>query len=302
MRFVDITPHSAELIFQGKKPFVMTDIVDDDLKSVEQSDAGFNIVFFRNSDTRKVIGQAKVIACYQLMYTDISFSQNQNLLAERYRFAKEVYLRWCRENHIRPNMNEGWFKSKKFRKFFDEAGFQPIYDYALMFVDEVDFAIPLEYEWFIKIAESAKETFLSYTKELKQFRNEPYDSEDALEEFHSARNNNFCTFDDLISDDEYIGFLIMGVPPNCNPNCHRYIQDIYIKPQYRRKGYGEYLIKNYCRLVKGDYCLFIIDDNLPAKAFWEHIASELGTQLTVLNDEYNDVPKCTQYTFSVVNK
>lgn len=58
-----------------------------------------------------------------IFYVNYGHEESEEQYLEKYstlpRFlaVKEIYLRWCSEKNLKPNMNEGWFKSKKFHKY-----------------------------------------------------------------------------------------------------------------------------------------------------------------------------------------
>ena len=50
-------------------------------------------------------------------------SDNQGYAKERHRLIKALYVEYCLKRGQYPNMNEGWYKSEKFKKYMQEIGF-----------------------------------------------------------------------------------------------------------------------------------------------------------------------------------
>lgn len=72
--------------------------------------------------TGKVVGDVKILGSYSLHYGDLKYSDTE-LVKERFYCIKTLYVHWCELKGIKPNMNEGWFKSKKFLRYKKEIGF-----------------------------------------------------------------------------------------------------------------------------------------------------------------------------------
>lgn len=73
-----------------------------------------------------------------------------------------------------------------------------------------------------------------------------------------------------------VGFLITGTYPNAFSKGDIYIQEIFIKKEYRRKGIGKKVIEKRLKRTKKDISLYVLKNNEPAKAFWINVMRELG--------------------------
>ena len=81
-------------------------------------------------------------------------------------------------------------------------------------------------------------------------------------------------------DNEIVGFVLIGTFPNALFEDDIFIQDIYIKPEKRRKGIATATIINIlerkCYLDKEWLSLFILKNNEVGKEFWKNLTSKLG--------------------------
>lgn len=102
---------------------------------------------------------------------------------------------------------------------------------------------------------------------------------------------------DIRKEKEIIGFLIIGTAPNCHPDADFYIEEAYIIPDFRRKGYMSAAVSEFEKAHKGTYCLFVLNENTPAKLFWEKFFQKLGYQPCFLRDVGAGDEYCTQYGF-----
>lgn len=94
-----------------------------------------------------------------------------------------------------------------------------------------------------------------------------------------------------------IGFLVIGFPPNCHPNANYYIQEAYIRPEYRQRGYMRATVTSFLVSHPGTYCLFVIRGNEKAYLFWKHIFQENQYITCYLPDVGAADECCTQYGF-----
>lgn len=72
-----------------------------------------------------------VINIYPLHYSDGKSSNGTEFVMSRAKSVKEIYYRWCAINGLKPNHNEGWFKSKKFIRYLDSLNYNEK-NYAIM--------------------------------------------------------------------------------------------------------------------------------------------------------------------------
>lgn len=89
-------------------------------------------------------------------------------------------------------------------------------------------------------------------------------------------------------DNETIGFGFIGFSDNCHPEADIYIEEFYIKPQYRNNGYG----LRFAHMILNDVdsvCFYILTLNEPAKNFWRTVFNEWELDLSVpdINEKYN---------------
>ena len=94
-----------------------------------------------------------------------------------------------------------------------------------------------------------------------------------------------------------VGFLILGYPPNCHPDADFYIEEAYIKPEYRRKGLMSGVVFNYIKTNPGTYCLFILNRNTVAYSFWFSVFAKLGYLPCPLKDVGAGDEYCKQFGF-----
>lgn len=94
-----------------------------------------------------------------------------------------------------------------------------------------------------------------------------------------------------------VGFLIIGHSPNCHPDADFYIEEAYIKPEYRRQGYMSAAVSRFISEHQGTYCLFILNNNTAAQHFWPKLFAELGYLPCDLADVGAGDQYCTQYGY-----
>ena len=70
-----------------------------------------------------------------------------------------------------------------------------------------------------------------------------------------------------------------------------YIEEIYIVPEARRKGIGVEAVRKVMEKWNKDVFLYILDDNNPAKMFWNAVAVELGWK-TINRTEFRQEEGC----------
>ena len=108
-----------------------------------------------------VVGQAEIVNIFAPQYGENFGIANQNLhtkaIIERFYYVRDVYLNWCLRKGIRPNYDEGWFKSKKFTTYLEEiktaAGSKnQDFNYIIMLSYPYKYDIPKPLSSFIDIA------------------------------------------------------------------------------------------------------------------------------------------------------
>lgn len=116
--------------------------------------------------------------------------------------------------------------------------------------------------------------------------------------YDEIREYEFSNWVDIYKDDDVIGFFIIGTGENCHPSADYYIQESYIKPEYRRQKYMTNAISDFVRKHEGIYCLFILNENKIAKTFWSGLFERLGYKPYYLRDVGAADEYCTQYGFA----
>jgi len=92
-----------------------------------------------------------------------------------------------------------------------------------------------------------------------------------LKEMQSDPNISYrLTYD---PDDKAVaGFVIVSFPPECDKDCDIFIQDLYIRPESRRKGLATELVRKTVEMYKVKTpCLFVMDRNEVAQKFWDKV-------------------------------
>ena len=121
---ISIDSPYTQMIFNGYKLFEFRD------KVIKGMNVGYPLedikaYIYEKKDKGgcgKVIGEIDILGSYELHYGNKKKADTE-LVKERFTFIKELYLGWCDIKGIKPNMNEGWFKSKKFLSYQHEIGF-----------------------------------------------------------------------------------------------------------------------------------------------------------------------------------
>ena len=141
---------------------------------------------------------------------------------------------------------------------------------------------------------------LKYINELQTMKGLPvYSCSEFSSIYYSYINEKDSEWIDIYSEDnKRIGFLIIGRSPNCHPDADFYIEEAYIHPRYRHKGYMRGIVSKFVKHYKGTYCMFILDNHCYAKMFWSNLFSSLDYTMCHLDDIGAAAKGCTQYGFS----
>lgn len=94
---------------------------------------------------------------------------------------------------------------------------------------------------------------------------------------------------------EFMCFLAIGFRDNCHPACDYFISQTYVAPQFRRQGIMTDFAGSWIKQHEGRYCLFIIDRNKPALAFWKKLFTSLNYKPQLLTQVTEDDGYTTQY-------
>ena len=115
---ISINPPYAEMILSGYKPVEYRKKI----LNIKQLNKLYIYETKNHNGQGKVIGEALIDNIYRLYY-DKSVDDNRlPIVQERFRHIKNLYYEYCDIKNYKPNKNEGWFKSKKFKNYQQEIG------------------------------------------------------------------------------------------------------------------------------------------------------------------------------------
>ena len=77
-----------------------------------------------------------------------------------------------------------------------------------------------------------------------------------------------------------------------------YIEETYVVPEARKKGYGKAAVMNLMKNYDGDVFLYVLDQNFEARLFWEVIEADLGWK-RIERPEIRNEPGCELRVYSV---
>jgi predicted acetyltransferase len=92
-----------------------------------------------------------------------------------------------------------------------------------------------------------------------------------------------------------VGFFTVYQAPNCHPDTNYYIEDSFVIPEARNQGLMQKAIQKFVKDNPGKYCLFILDNNEPAKHMWNAVFEGLGYQPLELCQVMPQKDGITQY-------
>ena len=87
-------------------------------------------------------------------------------------------------------------------------------------------------------------------------------------------DNDIDSYKVLIDNDKYIGFTIISRKKKYNQNIELFIEEFYIKPEFRRKGYGKSFMNEILKKDINTVGFYILPKNENAKIFWNSIFNE----------------------------
>ena len=102
-----------------------------------------------------------------------------------------------------------------------------------------------------------------------------------------------------------IGFLVVTRSGgDCHPMADYAISQLYVRPEYRRRGIAKDLVVNFVKSHGGTYVLDILKGNGPAEAFWEKTTAENGWRDAFLPEirPESSRPDCVQRSFTASGK
>ena len=100
---------------------------------------------------------------------------------------------------------------------------------------------------------------------------------------------------DIKAKGKTAGFVIMGWGDNCHPDADFYVQDVYIRPDFRRQGLVRNFMENHFAKHPGIYSLLILNENIIAKMVWTKLFTNAGFSPCWLSDVGLTGPYCKQY-------
>ena len=143
--------------------------------------------------------------------------------------------------------------------------------------------------------------YREYLTELSQYDPSIMKDKDNWGEWIRDYFFSSCDWRDVYSKDgQIIGFYIMGKPyVDCPINVGHFIEQVYIKKEYRNQGIMTELLEKYIKSHKGVYALLIINGNETAKSFWFNLVENVLHAEWTTDERYGDFSSetVTQYTF-----
>ncbi len=141
--------------------------------------------------------------------------------------------------------------------------------------------------------------WIEYTKELHSYSDsvQMSNNEEASKLYCNFKKNPDVEIYAINANDRVCGFLILGRRSNTHPSTDIYIQELYVKSDFRRKGIGKSVISDLLKGEPARYCLYIIKENKPAKLFWQSIFSQPGVSMLSLS-EITPINYCDFYGFA----
>lgn len=113
-----------------------------------------------------------------------------------------------------------------------------------------------------------------YVESLSEYANFPKSAAEIAEE--EAKEHERRTDHLIFLSGIPIGFIITGAWPNAFAKHDLYIQEFFIKKEYRRSGFGKAALRKILANSKKDISLFIFRENIPALQFWSKTLEKLG--------------------------
>lgn len=142
-----VTPLEWNMILNREKWVVFQNEISEKLKQEINDDfpnskaACIDETFYlKDKETGEILGEANGYEVYYLLYNvekENGYGNSsifERVVKARYYAVKNLYYQWCSTKSLKPNPNEGWFKSKKFNKYLDQIGWGDNY---AVFINEV---------------------------------------------------------------------------------------------------------------------------------------------------------------------
>lgn len=147
---ISINPPYLDMIFSGYKKYEFRRRV---LKGLDEGypteDVKAYIYETKNhGGLGKVIGEVTILGAYCPQYHNLNTEITSEIIKERFELVKAMYYDWCDITGTKPNPNEGWFKSKKFKQYQEQIGFYgtqvEMPNFALILSNPTRYRTPLE--------------------------------------------------------------------------------------------------------------------------------------------------------------
>lgn len=154
---ISVNPPYSKMILNGYKPFefrekILKEIIRELTPSPFHESKNIKAFIYETKNkggVGKVIGDINIVDFYQLHYVDKKYPDTE-LIEERMNCIKHLYMHWCYMNGLMANMNERWFKSKKFTKYRNDIGWvDQNFNYAIIFSSPEKYNQPISLSKFI---------------------------------------------------------------------------------------------------------------------------------------------------------
>ena len=94
--------------------------------------------------------------------------------------------------------------------------------------------------------------------------------------------------DGISSYEDIIGFAIIGKYPNSYDENSLYIQEFFIRKEYRKKGYGRQFATELLKNTNKNVFYETLNENIIGSLFWKNVLSKMGyQQLRMMNKPHN---------------
>ncbi|MDQ0361546.1 hypothetical protein [Breznakia pachnodae] len=101
----------------------------------------------------KIVGEADLFTVFPIGYIrekEEGYRVDCDYAKCRHLAIKNLYLDWCFMNNLKPNLNEGWFSSKKFISYLEKIGWETHdFDYILWFANVQEYQKSIEISEFL---------------------------------------------------------------------------------------------------------------------------------------------------------
>ena len=121
--------------------------------------------------------------------------------------------------------------------------------------------------------------FCDYLRELEKIAQTPSQSaSDDYEYYQEIISSDTVEWVEIRACDEPnpVGFLLIDHGYNCHPDADYFIQETYVKPEYRNQGLMTTAVSKFIQEHGGTYCLFILNNNKNAYQFWHNLFAKLN--------------------------